>query len=354
MNPLKYFRWVVLITGGLFLLPALIVIFYDPFFIYHRPFLNKDVGFDDYERYQNAGLINSWLADPAQKIDTIIVGTSMSGNFQGADYLNDAGAPALKLAYDGGHARETTAIILKALSTGRVNTVVWEIFKFHRDLDPLAVHKDSPLPFYLYNETLWDDWRYVFNNDVLEDASKLAINKISKRRTMEQLYTWEDEEGFESFSSPSGLNKIKENLKAVDFPLRSDDSLLDYDFPNIDQHVLPVLKAYPEVSFKLFFPPVSYIYYAGLGHAEYHREMNMRAYLIEKTANLKNVEIYGFDLKPGIGDTLANYRDPNHYSAWVNKFILDEIKAGRHRVVAKTWDSYEARLRQRVNRAAGL
>ncbi|MCB9991573.1 MAG: hypothetical protein H6867_09410 [Rhodospirillales bacterium] len=85
----------------LFCTPAAIVLVFDPFFVYHKPLFIKDLGFDGTDRYQNAGLINSWLADPDEPFDTVIIGTSMTQNFPVTAIRNEDGIHALKLTLAG-------------------------------------------------------------------------------------------------------------------------------------------------------------------------------------------------------------------------------------------------------------
>ena len=44
MTARKFFIVTVFITLGLFALPALTVAVFDPFSVYHKPFIHKDIG----------------------------------------------------------------------------------------------------------------------------------------------------------------------------------------------------------------------------------------------------------------------------------------------------------------------
>ena len=79
MHEKQFFKIIIFLTLAIFVLPALVVVAFDPFFVLHKPFIHKDIGFDGTDRYQNAGLINSYLADPSEKIDTIIISGTCCG-----------------------------------------------------------------------------------------------------------------------------------------------------------------------------------------------------------------------------------------------------------------------------------
>src|SRR6187402_1436963 len=72
----------LLAIGGFVFIPSMFVFMVDPCQIFHRPlpgFLNH--GFFGMAVCQNAGLINTYLQDPDEGYDSILIGTSLSGNF---------------------------------------------------------------------------------------------------------------------------------------------------------------------------------------------------------------------------------------------------------------------------------
>ncbi len=316
MNPKKFFAITLIITVITFIVPAIIVIIVDPFFIGHKKFA-ANIGFDGTDRYQNAGLINSFLADPAEQFDTIILGTSMSQNFPVSGFKNEFGRNALKLTLSGARAKDLDAIARKAIATGRVKRVVWEIFFSYADDDPDAINKNSPLPQFLYNDMLTDNWRYVFNNDVFEKAFKIVRAQILKwkkveRHSLDALYTWKHDDQFIKFNDGANLEKLRQDLRASDLPIRlSPPDTMQPTFPNLRENLLPVLRENPDIAFRLFFPPISHYAYAEYGNEKFWLEMLMRKKLLEETQSLKNVQIFAFDLNDSTSSTLKTIWIPN-------------------------------------------
>lgn len=349
MDAQKFFKTVITITLAIFLLPALIVIVFDPFFVFHKPFIHKNLGFDGTDRYQNAGLINSYLADPNEKIDTIIIGTSMSQNLPVEILKNEQGANALKITLAGGKPKELAMLLHKALKTGRVKYVVWEIFKDYASDNPGLMHEKSPLPEFLYNDNAWDNWKYIFNNDVVEEALKAAIGKKKKRRPLNELYSWENKEAFDKYSAPENIQKLKEKLRKSDLPIQKNDNSPALEFANIKQHILPFLKSNPDINFALFFPPIPYYSYALQGNTKFWHQMKMREFLLKETATMDNVHIHGFDTE-NWGSDLSNYMDDEHYSPLISAQILSKVKDGKNTLTINKNAPYEKKLIQKINR----
>ena len=354
MNPRFFFAITLIITAIIFIIPASIVIIADPFFIFHKKF-SADIGFDGTDRYQNAGLINSFLDDPAERFDTIILGTSMSQNFPVSAFKNDFGRNALKLTLPGGLAKDLETIARKAIATGRVKRVVWEIFTSFADEDPDAVNRQSPLPQFLYNDTPVDNWRYVFNNDVFQKAFKIIRAQVLtwkkvERHPLDVLYTWENDAQFAKFNAPANLKKLRQKLRFVDLPIHpSPPDGIRIAFPNLRENLLPVLRENPDIEFLLFFPPISHYAYAEYGNEKFWLEMLMRRKLLEETRDLKNVRIFAFDLDEGTSDTLRHYLDPEHYRPWVNANMAQSMLKPDHILTADGWKSYTLALIDKVN-----
>ena len=354
MNPKKCFSITLIVTITIFIVPAAFVVFADPFFIFHKKFAS-DIGFDGTDRYQNAGLINSFLADPAEQFDTIILGTSLSQNLPVAAFRNEFGKDALKLTLSGGRAKDLGTVARRAIATGRVKRVVWEISEYFEGDNANAINEGSPLPQFLYNETLTDDWRYVFNNDVVEKAFKVVRARVlrrhmAKRSPLGTLYTWEHHDQFRKFNEPKNLAKLRQKIRAADLPIQAaPPATIRTAFPNLRKNLLPVVKANPDIEFLLFFPPVSHYVYAQYGNRKFWRQMLMRKELLEATRPLKNVRVFAFDLDGGTSDTLQHYLDPDHYRPWISARMADSIAARDHVLTAEGWESYTLALIKKVN-----
>lgn len=347
MNAKKYLLWVVILSGGLFLLPALCVAVFDPFFIYHKPFVHKDIGVGRDDSYMIAGLINTYLADAEGRHDTIILGTSMSHNIPTRAFADERSDIAIKLTLAAGAAGEKDIILKRAISTGKVKRVVWDIYHTYYQESLDDIREQAPLPAFLYDDTIWNDWQYFFNASVVEEALKAALGKTKKRAPLADVFTWDGEEGMEYFNQPENIQKYKAKLEQTeDIPLRAIPE--DLQFPNIDTYLLPALRENPDIEFLLYFPPHSYLGYALSGPEGFWRQMAMRLYLLEQTTDLKNVKIYGFDLVDGWGDDIGNYRDLGHYGPAISADMTEKMLVDKNRLSAAAFPAYVKKLVQRV------
>lgn len=355
MTPQKFITATLFVFLLLFLLPAAVNIIYDPYFLYRKP--AEPIGFLPKDRFQNAGIINSYLADPQEQYDTIIVGTSMSQNFPADTFKNEHGKGALRLTLAGGRARETAATISHAIATGRVKHVIWEINEGYSRQAPSELHPQAPLPLNLYNKHAWDDWAYIFNNDIFEASLKLAANKTKKRAPLETLYSWTSEEEFEAYGSEKNINVLKEKIRGVKpedrITATAPPELADMTFTNISENILPVIEANPDIRFSLYFPPIPYSTYAINGNKGFWTEMLLRRFVLESVKDLKNVTIYAFDFEDGIGNNIKTYKDPTHYSPAINALMARRMEAGKNIVTYKDWKKDSARLAVRVKNLSG-
>ncbi|MCB9991572.1 MAG: hypothetical protein H6867_09405 [Rhodospirillales bacterium] len=199
-----------------------------------------------------------------------------------------------------------------------MKTVIWEVYSSFGGDDPDVMHDQSPLPLFIYNDSLLDDWRYVFNNDVVEEALKAAIGKKKKRKPLEQLYLWKNEEQFQRFNSPENVRAMKDAVRESKqnghIPLTMSPPQDHYDFPSVEQNLMPLLEDYPDVAFTIYYPPISYYAYAAGGNDLFWQRMKLQEYVLDHTADMDNVTIYAFDLGEDFGENLANFMDPSHYS----------------------------------------
>jgi hypothetical protein len=276
----------------------------------------------------------------------------MSQNFPVAEMKNEQGAPALKLTQAGGSARELLYILEKALRTGRVKKVIWEIHAPYVVDDPEQMHAQSPLPVFLYDQNALNDWRYLYNNDVVEESFKLLKGKTGKRMPLDALYTWTNEDLFERHRSDESMKAHREILQKADLPLSMNppQSLEGTIFANVRQNLLPLLKEHPDIQFSLFFPPISYFGMAAKGNEAFWKDMLMRRAVLEGVRDMEHVNVYAFDLVDGMGDTISVYQDVEHYRPWVNARMTNDMQQGKNQVLGRDWADYTQKLVRRVNR----
>lgn len=339
----RYLISVLALSLGSFLLPAVFVLLVDPFQIFHRHFLTPPT-FMNEGRFQVAGLVRTYLNEETG-YKSMVLGTSLSQNFLPSRISTELGwPPTLQLTLPGGTAREIRFVAEKSLQAGVVRTVLWEVHVPYLHLDIEATHDEYLFPTYLYNDVRWDDLRYLFNADSVRYANRVLQGRYTT--DLDRLVYWMDRSTaagtYERFSDKDNLEGLDAKLRRHRAGLRGTTALDAVGgYPQLDANLLPVLKAYPDVQFRLYLPPVSTLRYALMTSQNFAHALSMRRYLLEQIADLPNVQLFAFDTVEWITGDLANYRDFVHFRAEINDYMLASIRRGKHRLTRDNIESYE-------------
>lgn len=98
--------------------------------------------------------------------DSIIIGNSVVDCFTPSSVQQYMGwGKTLKLTVNGGAISEQSFMLKQALKTCYVKHVFWGLRAKHLMSEKEDVwHPQKKIPFYLYTNTVFDDWPYLFNN----------------------------------------------------------------------------------------------------------------------------------------------------------------------------------------------
>ena len=356
MDYTRYLKRTALAFVALLALPLGLVLYVDPFQVYHRPFI-AGMGLVENQRFQNAGLINSYLADAEQGYDAVMIGSSVSDNFSSADAATHLGwHKSLRLFFDGGDPAQLAFMLEQALQRGHVQHVLWEILPRNYSpphYSPEANLQDREFPAYLYNRNPFDDLHYLFNADVLALAWRHGVLKQDlPQATPESLGYWAER----PYAAPQHIDlnrpeRIEEEraryrgaptLAGTPAAAMGTHSFPVIDFPVIDKVVLPLLQREcgGEREFVLFIPPVSRLDY--LGNPRYvWRSLQMTRHLLAGIANCPNIRLHAFGQLDFTGD-LNYYHDKIHYRLAVSHQLLAWMGQGHYRLDLANYPDYEA------------
>ena len=365
MNHRKRAIVVFVIAAIIVVLPALLVIYVDPFQIYHKPRI-AGMALQENQRYQNAGLVNSYLADTGEAYDSVMIGTSMSQNFTGAMVSKTLSwQKPLRLFMPGALAEEQLAVLQHALDTGRVKHILLELHPFlyqdsYRQKKQLAADKTLYFPRFLYNDTVLDDAPYIFNIDVLKMSWRLltqapaAQSSTTKLFNPETLGYWGRDENVHSdhlaFNAAENIAKIKQQTAGFSVKAKSDDEIRAWDYPILSDSLLPLLSIYcnSDIDIVMYVPPWPRFRYQKSDKVTL-RSLYMMRRLLEKTADCGNIHLYNFDLLDFTGN-LVYYKDEQHYLPEINQRILDHIARGEHRLTRDNIAQFENNFIEGLNR----
>jgi len=337
------------------MIPTTIAILVDPFQIYHKSLFGTDK-FTKNQRYQNAGVINSYLADKKEGFDSIILGTSMTENFDPTNVANKMNWDrTLSLSLSGGFPLEQEITARRALSTNNVRHVLWGIIPgAWSSQSANEWRKNKVFPEYLYDNNLSNDSPYLLSLSTLEYSTEIALNKSTIfTRNIDNRNLWYQRhlKLFDKWNSPDNISKLKKLPQLSGISPRSPLERSQFNYPSVDKHLTSVIQPHcnSAIDFNLVIVPSSRIGLKILGKKSFYRQLQLRRYLVENLQQCGNVAIFAFDLVDSITADLNNYKDYKHYRADINRHITEQIAKGNHRLTIENITEYENTLIEKVN-----
>lgn len=302
---------------------AAVIYFVDPFFHYHGPIKGFDYVIDN-QVLQNPGMALH------MDYDSVILGSSMTVNFETDWFKELHGLNTLKLSSSSAYPKDIANILDKVYSDKRTDQE--PVKKVFLGVDVITYsggvsETKYPVPEYLYDDKLLNDYHYLLNKDVLLnyvlrpifDPEPLNMSHIYASWWTEEYY---NEEYVLSNHVPS--DPVSEKMDEHSF----DDRIKD----NLQANIIPFVKAHPETEFVVFFPPYSILFWNDV-ILENHLDATMNSYrtVVNELINYDNVSIYFFPSEEFVTD-LNNYADYSHYKPDINRFMTECFKDGTDRV----------------------
>lgn len=267
--------------------------------------------------------------------DTAIIGSSMTENYR--IELTDE---LFKV--------KSALFPIVAASGYEIKNMIQHVFNSKDELDQLFVNldffafsgeptrlTDPTFPLYLYDQDLFNDIRYLINEETLRQSFKAITKYRGVPHKQKDLWYWSDQA---TFSKQMVIDDMLHNQsKRISFnegALTTDQLTASFDF-----NILPFLIRHPNTKFNLIFPPYSNLIYVEMDHKNWFTNaMGLKKHIVDITAELKNVKIYDFQCVDTITGNLDNYKDLGHHSAEINDYILQSIHLQKHRLTTKSVD----------------
>lgn len=295
------------------------------------------------ERFENAGLARNY-AD-----DVIVIGTSVTENFLPSHIRKSWGRNATKLAMAGSTAHEQYLVTATALATGRVKTVLWGLDEPSFAWPAEAVRDDqAPFPFYLYRKR-GPYLEYLLSLSTLR-LSLLALNGNGVA-DLDRYEVWYDryELGAKAVLKDWNGNcaSFHSKFELASQPAATANGKLQR---SIELNLVSLVRAYPDVTFAFFLPPLATLYFVPVTGPVLDRFLPFRTAIADTLLQYPNVRLYDFQTVPWIVDDLANFKDPNHFGLAISDYIVDAVRDDRHRLLPGGVATANAGLVDLVNR----
>ncbi len=293
------------------LIVAALVIYVDPFFQYHKPLADFPYLVDN-QLSQNPGMAKN------MSYDSVILGSSMTVNFNTNWFEELMGLDTVKLNYSGAYPKDQANIMERIFSSDNQVKAVFlgvDVMTYTGGVDETKY----PIPEYLYDDCVWNDAEYLWNKDVLLNYILRPLADPEKTDLATVYQSWWTDEYYNiqwvmhNYEPPA---KVEEETPA--------DAYKEGVRANLETNIIPFIEQNPDTTFYLFFPPYSILYWNDVIQ-ENHLEATLEEYLfiVQETIGYDNVRVFFFPNQEWIVTDLNNYADYTHYHRDINRYMTE-------------------------------
>ena len=343
---MKAKRWLIsffILLAALFACAAALVIYVDPFFHYHAPHADKFFYTIDNQRSVNDGIVKHF------DYDAMITGSSMTVNFDTSELDELFGTSSIKVPASGASYYEIDGLISTAFEHNPELRYVFRSIDRNLLIYGSNARRDElgEFPDYLYDDNIFNDYKYLFNADVLFNRT---LKMLSDTR---QPGFYPGHTGFDDYSNTMedyagsfGLESLGSmfnyELGTVGQPQHLSEELKAVVAENVRQNIVATAQAHPEATFYYFLPPYSLAYWHDkVASGEIYAQFEAEQIAIELMLQCANIKVFDFSARTDIISDVNNYRDLLHYGDWINSFMLKWMREGE---CLLTEDNYRAHL----------
>ena len=312
MNRHKKWIWSILSVICIFFVSvAALVVYVDPFFQYHAPLENFPYLVDN-QLSQNPGMAKH------MEYDSVILGSSMTVNFNTNWFSELMDLNTIKLNYSGAFPKDQSNIMQLIFESGN------QVNKVFLGIDVTAYtggveETKYPVPYYLYDDNLINDVQYLFNKDVLLNYILRPIADPDKTDLATVYQSWWTDE----YYNIQWVMHNYEQPEAVEEETPA-DAYLESTGRNLDVNICPYIEQNPDTVFYVFFPPGSILFWNDVMR-ENHLEATLaeHQYIVDRLLSYDNVRVFFFPNQEWIVTDLNNYADEIHYHSDINYYMTE-------------------------------
>ncbi|MDD6202711.1 MAG: hypothetical protein PUB13_07195 [Lachnospiraceae bacterium] len=335
----KYKKWLAVFGITVFVGLAAVAgltIYVDPFFQYHKPLPSFPYLVDN-QVSMNPGLAKN------MDYDSVLLGSSMTVNFNTDWFMEEMGLTTQKLSYNGAFPKDQANIMDIIFDSKQEN--VKAVFLGIDELNYSADINQTkfPIPEYLYDKNYANDVKYLFNKDVLLNYIFRPAVDTKDKSDWNMIYKpwWQDEH----------YQKALVLMYYEPAPEAEKETPADVFLPavkeNLDVNICPYIGAHPETTFYIFYPPYSILYWNDvMREKELEAVLAKYDYMTRRLLQYDNVKLYFFQNQEDIICNLNNYADYTHYHGSICKYMVECFANGNRRVTEENLEEELDKLRQ--------
>ena len=330
----RYLKRLAVLAGLFLLIPAGLVLLFDPFYHYHAPVFGMKAVLEERD-YEVAGTLDHFT------YDAVLLGDSLVENTNTAWLKEMFGCDCIKAIRAGGSNADLLWYLDRAYRSHEIKTVFYCMDKASMWADTEVTFPEKDY-YYLLDQNPVNDWKYLWNKDVLlkKIPLQLAYNTVLDYDPAEA-YAWYRTKTFSAEAMVQHYTPGAQTDETGELP-----PVFAENMRMLKERIL----AHPETEFYLFYPPTSLLWWdreQREGMMEADREM--LRYFTEELAELPNVKLYGFYAAEEYAQ-LDRYMDVVHFSLQVNHDLFADMAQGRYEMKAEELDTEWEKLRQMAER----
>ncbi|MGB7451269.1 MAG: hypothetical protein WBM36_03985 [Lysobacterales bacterium] len=301
------------------------------------------------QRYGNPGLARQY------PYKTVLVGTSHVMEMRSDDLSGILKEPTINLSISGGLIREQAQLVELVLRQNKAQTILWEMNYPSLSFGDTFDSEGQDYPEYFYNPTIETPFRYLMSFDTLVQSFKALTGphevnidnrnqQVSREFSKERVFAHWDQQ----------VQRWNEDLRKIWARYRLTEIT---HVELLHRRLLPIIKQYPEVTFKLFLPPTNMLNFLlgkHIGDFEIEQRIEYRNALAEFGGQFPNVEVYDFEVDWATNENLERFRDLEHFDQTILRNIFVQISKRNMRVDRETMLANTKDLHRRINNFSKL
>ena len=341
----KMILWLIgfiAISGTVLAALGSIVVKVDPFFHYGLPQTDTYYYLLYSERNQNDGIGRYF------DYDAMITGTSMAQCFKTSEFDSIFGVHSVKTTFSGGSFKEIGDHLKRSLSANSdIKTIIrsLDMDYFFFDYNDLGTMADGDYPDYLYDDNIFNDYKYVLSRDIIFDRAYKMMTETESAGFEPGITSFDVYSNWMSDAITFGAKSVCptdiKNYEPVSSSLSSHEKNMIRR--NITRNITEIANAYPDTQFYYYVTPYSAVWWnAQCANGVIGKQIEAERYIIELMLECDNIHLYSFNTNFALTTNLNNYKDAGHYGEWVNTAILQWMYDGEGLLTKENYQQYLA------------
>jgi len=311
----------------------------DPFQQYRVPTLYAPRFYHPYQRHENPGIARHYAFDRA------VVGSSFFENISGSEVDRAfGGGRTMNLCLSAMTAYDARKLLEVMLATRKVKQVIYSVDYNAFSGPPNRTGLPEPLPAYLYDSAIWNDYPYLLSILTLRKSADILLGRHEPGYSTDADKPWYWAEGV-AFSAQSVARHLDpDNLnRRFAQPQRTIEGMMR----SFEANVPPLVKAHPETEFIFVWPPYSLLVWLDFRQRnQLELSLDFKRRFFAALEQYPNVRIHDFQARADIITNFDEYRDIYHFSPRMSSAMIREIAANADRVTGANVETTIARIRE--------